>query len=219
MTKVISFRRKKGITHKTVKRTQKPGINTDIIKNEKNKFLLTVVSIAALLCGSLIYRFFPDQTVNSVINENVNLFQSGGFTAIFLTLIKLDLAFIIASFFLGTSFIGATVSFIPPALKCILIGYIGSYFYNEFELKGVLFCLLLLYPYFVITTASLIFASNENIYMSNYTFGMLRNKSTADDISIRLYLIRYLILIVINLACSAVNSGLICFLAPRINLG
>lgn len=127
-----------------------------MIKNERNKFLLTLISIA-LLCGSIFYKFFPDITVNSIIESKIFLLQTGSFLQILLFLIKLDIIFIAVTFFTGTSFIGSPIVFLPPFFKCLIIGYIGSYFYNVFELKGVLFCLLLIYPYFVVTTSSLIF--------------------------------------------------------------
>lgn len=214
MTKVISLHRNKSKQIKPRKRE----FDLEKFKSEKNKALLTLTSIIALIIGSLTYRLFPDETINSVIAEKTALFQNGAYMEIFFFLLTLDIVFIAFSFLTGTGFLGGAFSFLSPFLKCILIGYIGSYFYNEFNLKGVLFCLLLIYPYFVVTTASLIFASNESIYMSGYIFGLLRNKNTADDISVRLYLMRYLLLCGINIVCTAVNSGLIAAIAPRIIL-
>lgn len=218
MTKVISFHRKRGRRAKPKKQATSGRLNIEAIKSEKNKALLTLAAIIAMLCGSIIYRLFPDETVNTVIEGKILLLQSGVFFKIFLFLLTLDIVFVAFSFFMGTSFISAPLSYASPFFKCVLIGYIGGYFYNKFELKGVLFCLLLLYPYFVITTSSLIFAANESIYMSNYILSLLKNKNTANDISVRLYLMRYLLLCIINLACTAVNSGLIYLIAPHITL-
>lgn len=217
MTKVISFHRRKSVSHKPKKSNIKK-VNVQAIKNEKYKVILTLVSIVALLIGSLSYRILPDNVINNIITDKIQIFQNADFLCIFFFLIKLDIVFLLLNFFIGTSFLGATLSFLPPFLKCILIGYIGSFFYNVYELKGVLYCLLLLYPYFVVTTSSLIFASNESIYMSNYIFSLVKNKNTADDITARLYLIRYLILLAIDIVCAAVNSGLILVIAPHISL-
>ncbi|MCH5190777.1 MAG: stage II sporulation protein M [Oscillospiraceae bacterium] len=221
MTKVISLRKKRGYaTNAHLKKRQTGGkkVNINGLQAEKYKVIFAFLSIVAVLCGSLIYKNYPNDTVNTIIAEKLNFLQSESYIQILLYFIKLDIIFISISFFAGTSFMGSSISFLPPFLKCVLIGYIGSYFYNEFELKGVLFCLLLLYPYFIITTASLIFASNESVYMSTYIFKTITNKNTADNISVRLYLLRYLILIIINTVCAAVNSGLILFLAPKISL-
>lgn len=221
MTKVISLRKKRSYNGGTSSRKRQTGIKRVDISNlqeEKYKIIFALISMCAVLCGSLIFRIYPNDEINTIISEKLEFLQSAGYIQIFIYFIKLDIIFIALSFFAGTSFIGSTVSFLPPFLKCVLIGYIGSYFYNEFELKGVLFSLILLYPYFVITTASLIFASNESVYMSKYIYKTISSKNTADNISVRLYLLRYLILIIINTICAAVNSGLIVFLAPKISL-
>lgn len=217
MTKVISLRKKKTIPIKIEKRNL-PKTNYEELNREKFKILLAFFAIVGLLCGSFIYRIFPDTIVNSVIEEKIVLLKSGSFLQVFLFLLQLDGLFLLFSFLSGTSFAGTALSVFIPFLKCILIGYTGALFYNEYELKGVLFCLLLLYPYFTVTTASLIFSSNESIYMSKYLFGLLKRKNTADDISVRLYLIRNLLLVTINIVCTAVNSFLITFIAPHISL-
>ena len=220
MTKVIRLNRKR-TTHKKVKPVSVNRKKSDFlikIKSEWYKIILLIISVAALLCGSLMYRYMPNEEISALIREKIVFIQNGGFLSILMLLIKIDFMFLAISFFLGTSFLSASLFGIAPMLKCILIGYMSGLIYNEYELKGVLFCLILIYPYLVVTTSSLIFASNETVYMSKYIYRLISNKNTADDISVRLYLLRYLILFVINTVCAVVNSGLIVFIAPRINL-
>ncbi|MGN0569075.1 MAG: hypothetical protein ACI4N4_01050 [Candidatus Fimenecus sp.] len=220
MTKVIRLNRKR-ITHKKVKTAPVKRGKSDFlskIKYEWYKIILLIVSVAALLCGSLMYRYMPNEEISALIREKIIFIQSGGFISIMMFLIKTDFMFLALSFFLGTSFMSASLFCLAPILKCFLIGYMSGLIYNEYELKGVLFCLILIYPYLVVTTSSLIFASNETVYMSKYIYRLITNKNTADDISVRLYLLRYLILFVINTVCAVVNSGLIVFLAPKIKL-
>lgn len=215
MTKVITLRKKK-----------KSYSNPDRVKknfapeflSEKNRILLLFFSVVSILAGTLIYRIFPNGDITTEIDSMLNLFNSADWTQIFLFFLQADLLFLLIAFFIGTSYIGAVLSALPIILKCVFIGYQSGYLYNEFELKGVLFCLVLLYPCYVITTASLIFACDESIYMSRYLYGTITNKNTANDISVKLYLLRYLILFVINLVCIAVNSAIVCFIAPKINL-
>lgn len=215
MTKVITLRRrKKG--HSKPERIRK-NVASDLL-GEKNRVLLLIVSIVFILAGALVYRFFPNSDITSEIDSTLKLFNSDDWTDIFLFFLQADLMFLVISFFIGTSFIGAVLSPLPIILKCIFIGYQSGYLYNEYELKGVLFCLVLLYPCYVITTSSLIFACDESIYMSKYLYGTINNKNTANDISVKLYLLRYLILFVINVICIAVNSAVVCFIAPKINL-
>lgn len=217
MEKVINLRRHKVIKLKPIYQKDK---NKKLSKlySEKYKLLFLIISVFGILIGSVCYRITDNSSLSQVIAESFITLNNGDFKSVFLYLLKLDLIFVLSSFFIGTSFIGSALSFVPPTLKCLYIGYLGGYLYNEFELKGVLFCLLLLYPCFAITTTALIFASNENIYMSQYIYNSLSGKSNTDNISIRLYLLRYVLLFTIIIACITVTSFLISFIGPKLNI-
>lgn len=215
MTKVITLHKRKKFY--TNKEKYKSKHNSSILL-EKNRIFLLIFAIMSILFGALAYRFFPDTEIISKIDDSLKLLQTQKFLQIVLYFIQTDLIYIFAAFFIGTSFLGATISPLPIILKCIFIGFQSGYLYNEFELKGVLFCLILLYPCYIITTSSLVFACDESIYMNKYLFGTITNKNTANDISVKLYLLRYIILIVINIVCIAINSGIVYIIAPKINL-
>lgn len=218
MTKVINLRKRKIMKTKPIMRKERKNINFNKIYNEKYKFLLLLMSIIGILFGTICYRFINNSQLTQAITESFSILNSNDFKSVFMYLIKLDLIYFLISFFIGTSFIGAILSFIPPTIKCLYIGYLGGYLYNEFELKGVLFCLLLLYPCFAITTTALIFASNENVYMSRYIYNCLNGRSTTDNISLRLYLLRYILLFSIITVCVTVTTFLITFISPKLNI-
>ncbi len=218
MTKVINLRKKykrnfKPINKPSIKKQNNISINIEFIKA-----VFTILSVISILTGCLIFRYNPNAEVSDLANKFLSVILNESFLEIFITLLKNDLLYYLLIFFIGTSVIGVPLTFIPLLLKSIVIGYFGSYMYCEYELKGVLFCLILIYPFFVITTTSLIYASNESVYMCRYIFNTLTNKNTADNISIRLYLIRYLFLIGINITCIAVNSLLITTISNKFNL-
>lgn len=218
MTKVINLRKRKIMKTKPIMRKERKNINFNKIYNEKYKFLLLLMSITGILFGTICYRFINNSQLTQAITESFSILNSNDFKSVFMYLIKLDLIYFLISFFIGTSFIGAILTFIPPTIKCLYIGYLGGYLYNEFELKGVLFCLLLLYPCFAITTTALIFASNENVYMSRYIYNCLNGRSTTDNISLRLYLLRYILLFSIITVCITVTAFLITFISPKLNI-
>lgn len=215
MTKVITLRKKRKNYLNPEKTRQKVTSNFSF---EKNRIVLLVISIFSILAGALFYRILPNSEITSQIDNSLELFSSAVWSNIFISFLQTDLIYLLISLFIGTSFAGAILSPLAIILKCIYIGYQSGYLYNEYELRGVLFCLVLLYPCYVITTSSLIFACDESIYMSKYLFSTITNKNTANDISVKLYFLRYLILLVINIVCIAVNSVIVCFIAPKINL-
>ncbi len=217
MTKVINFRKRKAIKLKPVIHKNKKE-NFSMLYNERYKIIFLVISVLAILLGALCFRMTSNSQLSKIIVESFTTLNSTNFKFIFLYLLKLDSIYFIISFFIGTSFIGSVLSFIPPTIKCLYIGYLSGYLYNEFELKGVLFCLLLLYPCFAITTTALIFASNENVYMSQYIYNCLNGKNSTDNISIRLYLLRYILLFTIVLSCITVTAFLISFIGPKLNI-
>ena len=185
--------------------------------SEKNKIILLIFSICSMLLGSLLFIHSENLFLIDIISEIIDLFKSENYLKIIFFLIKSEIIYFALALFIGTSFVGAPLSIVPISLRCLLVGYVGAYMYNELELNGVLFCLLFIYPYTAIVITSLIFALNESIYMSNNCFNSLTNKNTADSISVKLYLVSYLFLIVINVFCALFNGLLIITLINKIN--
>ncbi len=217
MTKVINLRRRQGINYKPIS-NNKSSKNIKINNTETTKLLLVFISLLSLLVGCVIYKKTNINIISEVCSTFISDLQNKNFFQLFLYLVKQDLIFFIICFFVGTSIIGIPFAFVPISLKCIFIGCISSFMYCQYSLKGILFSLVLLFPLFTITTTSLIYSANESIYMSKHIFNTMTNKNTADNISIRLYLIRYAFLIGINLVCIAINSFLIMLLYDKINL-
>ncbi|MBO5334196.1 MAG: hypothetical protein J6B37_08825 [Clostridia bacterium] len=213
MTKVINLRK---YTKTRLNKRKKDDVKTSI-REEKYKVLLLVISIFSILMGCIIFKYNKEYG-NIIFNGFFTTLKSGNFVQVLLNLIRLDLCFFILVFLIGTSFIGKILVFIPPMLKSIIIGYISSFMYYEYKTNGIMFCLIVLYPYLAITTSSLIFAVNESAFMSNYVRSVITHKNTADDTSIKLYFMRYLILIGINIICAFINTLFIIYFVPKFNL-
>ena len=212
MTKVISLRKmhkaKIDIPQKTV-----DIINTDIIK-----FVYLIIAILSILLGCIIFKTEFNDNITLICKNFIDKIVGGTYLEVFFEYIKNDIIFFLIMFFFGTSIVGTPLTIIPLIIKNSFIGYLSSYMYCEYDLKGILFSLVLLYPLFVITTTSLIYAANESVYMSKFILNTLTKRNTADNISIRLYVLRYAVLFGINLSGIAVNSFLIVTLANKFNL-
>lgn len=217
MSKVIRLRKIKSDNLKKVKNKKTTKSNNPVVRN-KYKIILLLTAIFSILAGSLIYNQFSNSELINEVGEKIIRISSMKYAEIFALLLKSETVFFLLAFFIGTSFIGAPLSVIPVILKCVFTGFMGGYMYNCFALNGVLFCLLFVFPYSAVVTTSLIFASNESIYMSLQNYKSSSNAKTADNISVRLYLLRYLVLAVIVITSAAVNSVFITLLADKINL-
>ncbi len=196
----------------------KKRLNYSNIFNEKYKIILLLFSIISVLFGSILYNGLEISPLVQIIENKITLLKSQELSKIFLFMFKTELVYFAIAMFVGTSFVGAPLTVIPISIRCLITGFLGGYIYNEYELKGVLFCLLFVFPYTAIATTSLLFALNESVYMSAKNYNAITNKNTADDISVKLYLLRYLILIIINGVCALFNSFLIVLFINKINL-
>ena len=215
MTKVISLRKRKlfktHIPKKTINRSRIS--NSDITK----AFFLVVVILSTLF-GCMFYKSYENEYITDACADFIGNLQHNSFIEIFKFSFKFDFIFFISIFFLGTSFIGIPLTVIPIIFKGAFIGYLSSFVYCEYGLKGILFLLVLLYPMIIITTTSQIYSANESVCMSRKIINVLTNKNTADDISIRLYVIRNSILMGINLITILINSLLLVKIGTKFNL-
>ena len=213
MTKVINLRK----YTKSRNNKRKKDYDKTSIKEEKYKIILLVISVFSILLGCLIFKYNKQYLIDN-FDYYFSMIKTYSFIDIFLNLIRFDICFLVLIFFIGTSFVGKILVFIPPMLKSVIVGYISSYIYCEYKTNGILLCLVLLYPYIAMTTSTLIFAANESAFMSNYVRDVISHKNTADDMSIKLYIMRYIILFGVNIICALVNSLKITFIMPKINL-
>lgn len=212
MTKVISLRK----MHKA--KIDIPKKKVDIINTDIIKFVYLIIAILSILLGCIIFKTEFNDNITLICKNFIDKIVGGTYLEVFFEHIKNDIIFFLIMFFFGTSIVGTPLTIIPLIIKNSFIGYLSSYMYCEYDLKGLLFSLVLLYPLFVITTTSLIYAANESVYMSKFILNTLTKRNTADNISIRLYLLRYAVLFGINLSGIAVNSFLIVTLANKFNL-
>lgn len=212
MTKVINLRKFTNKKNKNLIKKQSQSIS-----EEKYKLIILIITMISIFIGCMLFKYNRDFGIN-YLNNYIKSIHSFSFTNIFIFLLKAEIIYFILVFFIGTSIIGKPLVIIVPVLKCLFIGYISSYMYSEFKLKGILLCLIILYPFYAISSSTLIFACNESIYMSNYVSKVITKRNTADEISIKLYLIRFLILFVIDVLCVLISSFTSKMILQKFNL-
>ncbi len=186
------------------------------IRNEISKIFLLMLAILSIVLGCVIYKNTDIQPMNDYLSKIITFLCDKTFISIFTSFLKCEMILVFLAYFIGTSYLGAPLVALIPIIKCVFIGYLSSYMYNVHQLQGVLFCIVLFYPYFSITTSALIFGSNESIKMCKLVYECTAQKNTANEDFVRLYFLRYLIIITLIIICIAVNSFFMSLLADRI---
>lgn len=212
MTRVINLRKfTKNRNKIDIKKQSKAFLE------EKNKIIISIIALVSIFLGCLLFKYNNDFGLN-IVSRYIDIYKSDNILYIFLFLLKVETTYFLLTFFIGTSAIGKPLVIISPIFKCLFIGFLSSYIYNEFKLKGIMMCLIILFPFYAASTSALIFACDESIYMSTYIIKLITKKNTADDITIKLYLIRFIILFAIDIICVLINSIIVTIIVQKFNL-
>lgn len=100
--------------------------------------------------------------------------------------------FVAVLFFLGLSAFGLfAVNFIPFSYSFI-VGIISFYMYNSYTLKGLAYCVMLVFPYAVLSLTGLVLCSAESIGMSEFMLRCISKGTKLSDYSFKKYYTAYL---------------------------
>lgn len=86
--------------------------------------------------------------------------------------------FVVAIFFLGLSVFGSVATNIVPFCFGYVVGCISYYQYSEYILKGLGYCIIMLYPYCVLSLLAIILCCRESINMSQLIVGSISKAKT-----------------------------------------
>ncbi len=112
--------------------------------------------------GSLFLRI-TDYFTTVILNREVMSIGSEfliylAFPAVFLTVI----------FFLGLSVFGSLITNFVPLVYGYIIGCISFFLYNEYTLKGLGYCIIMIFPYGTLCLLAIVLCCRESISMSEY---------------------------------------------------
>lgn len=97
-------------------------------------------------------------------------------------------AFAFVMFFLGLSVYGGLIVSLLPFTFTLFCGIITYYMFSEYTLKGLAYCVIMLFPYLTLSLYALVIISGECITMSQYLLCILSVKRIkAPDYSIKNY--------------------------------
>lgn len=112
---------------------------------------------------SSLFNLIKEYFTSVILTRN-----SLSFVSEFLFYIILPSILLIIIFFLGLSVIGSLIANAVPFVFGYAIGCISFYLYNTYTLKGLAYCLIMIFPYCVLALLSIVICCRESVSMSEY---------------------------------------------------
>lgn len=176
--------------------------------SKSKKIIIPVAfSLAGLFLGSVSAKG-EGVVCSQIINyfTNVLMDVNTNPVACFAEYLIIPTVFYAVSFFAGLSAFGALVANAVPLIFGFITGTISFFLYSTYTLKGLAYCVILIFPYAVICMLSLVLSTGESMSMSEQIVQVLANSRRLKDYSFKNYCSSYLKIYAIILAASALKT-------------
>lgn len=187
----------------------KPKINT--LKKKRIFYLLLSIFTIGLMYGSILIQsnsenIFP--LLDIIQKTSTQNKTDSSFFYIMLNSLGSSVLFLLLIFLSGFSAIGQIVPCIVLFAKGLSLGSCVGYFYLTYQFKGLLYVIVIIIPSTLIILLALFLSAKESIRLSNLLFGTFLEKNTISFKTLKLYIIKNLILICFLLV-SAILDGIL----------
>lgn len=142
---------------------------TEIMSNWK-LFLPIIFTFAGIISGCFggkgegkLYLKITDYFTTVILTRDITSIGSE-----FLIYLIFPAVFLIVIFFLGLSVFGALITNVMPLIYGYIIGCISFFLYNEYTLKGLGYCIIMIFPYGTLCLLAIVLCCRESINMSEY---------------------------------------------------
>lgn len=142
---------------------------TEIMLNWK-LFLPIIFTFAGIISGCIggkgegkLYLKITDYFTTVILTRDITSIGSE-----FLIYLIFPAVFLIVIFFLGLSVFGALITNVMPLIYGYIIGCISFFLYNEYTLKGLGYCIIMIFPYGTLCLLAIVLCCRESINMSEY---------------------------------------------------
>jgi len=122
-----------------------------------------------------------------------------------------DFLFMLAAFLLGLCAAGLPFLLLLPVLRGMGTGVVSGWLYMTYGLPGVGYCVLVLCPAAVVSVLIMLAYCKESMLMSGDMALVLTGKQDKMESSLRLYVTRYLVLLLVTVLAAALDA--MCFAA------
>lgn len=142
---------------------------TEIMSNWK-LFLPIIFTFAGIISGCIggkgegkLYLKITDYFTTVILTRDITSIGSE-----FLIYLIFPAVFLIVIFFLGLSVFSALITNVMPLIYGYIIGCISFFLYNEYTLKGLGYCIIMIFPYGTLCLLAIVLCCRESINMSEY---------------------------------------------------
>ena len=126
---------------------------TDINKQEKTLLFIIISISAGLLVGCVSY-IFADKLIVDMVNDLflpfIKNFSDNKPLMIFTGLLSEHLTYFVLTVFFATSVFGKPAIYVAGIIKSSGIGFLASYIYCSYALKGLEYCILIYFPSMIV---------------------------------------------------------------------
>ena len=115
----------------------------------KSAILSAIIIALGIIAGAVVFIFSQDNIVNTLVEYFISFamdFSNKNKPEILSGIILSHIPYFLTMLILGTSVVGTPGVMILTAMKSMGIGMLTTYIYSAFSLKGIEYCLLVLFP-------------------------------------------------------------------------
>lgn len=177
--------------------------------SENKTFIYSVLFYAAgLLCGSFIYKNCRNDILNNILSA-----ADGDFLQLLMNNLSLYMLIFVASVLLGVCLVGFPIINIIPFLIGFEAGMKVTYYYINFNIKGIGYSLLMVAPFVCLFLTVILYSVSMSYDLSRKIYSITVKKSDmSEEFNYRTYLKKYLayagLVIIVALVNTAVCTAL-----------
>lgn len=185
--------------------------------------LLTGVLICGLLLGAIALRSTDaslQELFRDVLENELQTAQGAPLWKNFVYTLATQALYLLVALVVGLCLAGEPLLWLLPLIKGMGTGLIAAYLYKTYAVSGMLYFAAVLLVPSVLFAASFLFCCNESILMTrDLNRQLIKQEHTgAGGEMLRLYFLRYAVLLFTLLFAAALGTLLQAFFGPRITL-
>ncbi|MBQ9551496.1 MAG: stage II sporulation protein M [Clostridia bacterium] len=177
------------------------------IKENRQTLLLSVLFICGLFCGCLMLKNNAYH-VRTVAETAVKKLTDEQWSVRLTPILGEVLGTLLIAFFAGFSAVGLPLLLCLPCAKGMIYGAVAAQLYTVYRVKGVVFSLLVLFPFLAAEIAVLVVGLGDSLRMSAALFGVFNGGRAGERGEVKTYCARFLIFTVVSAVIIVLQSFL-----------